>query len=61
MTDIGKKYKISEFKLKELKMQIMKGYRINAFGDYECGCAINPKFNTINKLCKIHQRVIQNA
>ena len=61
MTDIGKKYKIKDFQLKQLKIDIMKGVRLDAFGNYQCGCAINPKFSTINKLCSYHQKRIQNG
>ena len=49
------KFKITEFESRKLKAEIMRDTRLDDFGNYACGCAINPKFSTINKLCNKHK------
>lgn len=53
------RYNATQKQLDAIKEDIAKGKKLNDFGDYECGCSLNPKFLTINKMCDKHSRMIE--
>lgn len=55
------RYQSTQKELDALKESIMSGKKLNDFGDYECGCSINPKYKLIGKLCAKHQGSIKEA
>jgi len=54
-------YKATQKQLDDIKEDILKGTKLDEFGNYECGCALNPRYGTINKMCSHHSRGIENA
>ena len=55
------RYKATQRQLDDIKEHIIKGVKLDEFGNYECGCALNPRYGTINKMCSHHSRGIENA
>jgi hypothetical protein len=52
------KFKATQQQLDVIKEDILKGSKLNDHGDYSCGCSLNPRFQTINKMCDRHSRMI---
>lgn len=53
------KFKSTQTKMNSIKTDIKKGKKLNDFGDYECGCALNPYYGTLNRLCTKHSRMVE--
>lgn len=53
------KYEATQEELDTIKAEILKGKKLNDYGDYECGCSLNPRYALINKMCNKHQRMIK--
>jgi|APSaa5957512535_1039671.scaffolds.fasta_scaffold06084_11 hypothetical protein len=52
-------FKATQKQLDIIKKKIMQGEKLDDYGNYKCGCAINPRFHLINKMCSKHQSEIE--
>lgn len=53
------KYSTTAEKICRIKRIIKGTGQCDEYGNYSCGCSINPKHNTISGMCNMHKLMIE--